>query len=506
MPESPPTLPAAEQLLDEFPSGLLVTSTSGLILKVNLTFCNWVGMTAEELVGLKRLQELFTMGGRIFHQTHWLPTLQMQGSLSEVKLDVRHKDGRTMPMMMNAIRRTGATGSYDEIAVVVAEERNKYERELVAARKRADELVLKERSAQEELTMSQARLRQALRIGALFLWDVDVASGRRRYEDDAARLLGYEAQRAVTEAMYAGAIAPHDREKEAAAFARAIDSNDRASDSYQSTYRLNGVDGVQRIVVSSGQGFFDQDGALVQFVGVLSDVTESTRQRAMAEDRALFAEQMVGIVSHDLRNPLSAILMGVKLLAHAETAPRKVRVLGHVTSSATRAQRLIEELLDFTQARVGRGIAVAPKPFDLHACISTIVDELALAFPERRIVHERRGDGNVIADPDRIAQLLGNLVGNAVAYGVPEGTITVITSVDSTTATLLVHNTGDAIPEAQIASLFEPMVRGVPGDSGTRSVGLGLYIVKAIASAHRGEMAVTSSREKGTSFVFSFPR
>ncbi|MBC7391770.1 MAG: PAS domain S-box protein, partial [Variovorax sp.] len=394
MPEQLPTLPGADQLFEEFPSGLLVTSTTGLILKVNRTFCTWVGMPAEELVGLKRLQELFTMGGRIFHQTHWLPTLQMQGSLSEVKFEVRHKDGRTIPMMMNAIRRVGTSGSYDEIAVAVAEERNKYERELVAARKRADELVLKERSAQEDLTISQARLRQALRIGALFLWEVDVASGRRRYEDEAARLLGFEAPRAVTDVMYASAIAPHDREKEAEAFAHAIE---RTLDGYQCTYRLNGVDGVQRTVVSSGQGFFDQEGALIQFVGILSDVTEPTRQRALAEDRALFAEQMVGIVSHDLRNPLSAILMGIKLLAHEETAPGKVRVLGHVTSSATRAQRLIEELLDFTQARVGRGIAVVPRPFDLHACIATIVEELALAFPDRKIVHQRLGEGRVVA-------------------------------------------------------------------------------------------------------------
>ena len=503
MPEQLPTLPGAEQLFEEFPSGLLVTSTTGLILKVNRTFCTWVGMPAEELVGLKRLQELFTMGGRIFHQTHWLPTLQMQGSLSEVKFEVRHKDGRTIPMMMNAIRRVGASGSYDEIAVAVAEERNKYERELVAARKRADELVLKERSAQEDLTISQARLRQALRIGALFLWEVDVASGRRRYEDEAARLLGFEAPRPVTDVMYAGAIAPHDREKEAEAFAHAIDGT---LDGYQCTYRLNGVDGVQRTVVSSGQGFFDQEGALIQFVGILSDVTEPTRQRALAEDRALFAEQMVGIVSHDLRNPLSAILMGIKLLAHGETAPGKVRVLGHVTSSATRAQRLIEELLDFTQARVGRGIAVVPRPFDLHACIATLVEELALAFPDRKIVHQRLGEGQVVADPDRIAQLVGNLVGNAMAYGTPGGTVTVSSSTDQVTASLRVHNTGDAIPDVQIASLFEPMVRGVPGDSGIRSVGLGLYIVKAIAAAHRGGVTVTSSRDRGTEFVFTFPR
>jgi sigma-B regulation protein RsbU (phosphoserine phosphatase) len=503
VPEQLPTLPGLDQLFDEFPSGLLVTSTTGLILKVNRTFCTWVGMTPEELVGLKRLQELFTMGGRIFHQTHWLPTLQMQGSLSEVKFDVRCKDGRTVPMMLNAIRRTVKSGSYDEISIVVAEERNKYERELVAARKRADELVLKERSAQQDLSLSQERLRQALRIGALYLWEVDVSNGRRQYEDDVARLLGFDSPRVVTEALYASAIAPHDREREAEAFARAID---RTHDGYQCTYRLNGADGVQRTVVSSGQGFFDPSGMLIKFVGVLSDVTEQTRQHAMAEDRALFAEQMVGIVSHDLRNPLSAILMGTKLLTHGETTPNKLRVLGHVTSSATRAQRLIEELLDFTQARVGQGIAVVAKSFDLHVYVATIVEELALAFPERQIIHEQEGNGEVVADPDRIAQLLGNLVGNAMAYGTPGSVVTIRSVIDSQTVILAVHNFGAPIPEGRIASLFEPMVRGVPGDSGARSVGLGLYIVKAIAASHGGEVTVTSTPERGTSFVFALPR
>ena len=137
MAEHVPELPNAEQLFDEFPTGLLVTTVTGTILKVNMTFCTWLGMERDELVGRKRLQELFTMGGRIFHQTHWLPTLDMQGSLSEVKLDVRHKDGHAIPMMLNAIRRTTRAGSYDEVSMVVAEERNKYERELLAARKRA---------------------------------------------------------------------------------------------------------------------------------------------------------------------------------------------------------------------------------------------------------------------------------------------------------------------------------------------------------------------------------
>ena len=503
MADDVPELPDTEQLFDEFPTGLLVTSLTGTVLKVNNTFCAGVGMERDELVGKKRLQELFTMGGRIFHQTHWLPTLQMQGSLSEVKLDVRHKDGHTVPMMLNAIRRITDAGGYDEVSMVVAEERNKYERELLVARKRADDLVTKEREARAALQMTQARLRQALRLGNLFLWDVDTATGARRYEDDVARLLGYSAARPVEDARYAAAVDPADRENERAAMECALG---RSEDVYNCTYRLNGVDGVQRTVVSSGQGFFNEDGTLAHFVGVLSDVTESTRERARTQDRALFAEQMVGIVSHDLRNPLSAILMGAKLLSHGETAPHRVRVLGHVTSSAQRAQRLIEELLDFTLARVGRGLTVARTRVDLHALVAGIVDELALAFPDRTIVHRAEGDPDCVVDSDRVAQLLGNLVGNAMAYGEPRGVVTVTSAVRERAASLSVHNQGEAIPAETQASLFEPMVRGDPGEGAARSVGLGLFIVRAIALAHGGKVGVRSSPADGTTFTFAFPR
>jgi hypothetical protein len=111
-----------------------------------------------------------------------------------------------------------------------------------------DELVAKEREAQAALQVTQARLRQALRLGNLFLLDVDTATGTR-YEDDVARLLGYDATRPTDDALYAAAVHPDDREQER----RAMDCTlSRAEDVYSCTYRLDCVDGVQRTVASAG--------------------------------------------------------------------------------------------------------------------------------------------------------------------------------------------------------------------------------------------------------------
>jgi sigma-B regulation protein RsbU (phosphoserine phosphatase) len=501
MTATPRALSAIEDLYEHAACGLLVTARDGLIQRVNHTFCDWVGHTADELVGKRKLQELLTMGGRIFHQTHWEPLLQMQGSIAEVKLDIRHRDGKTIPMMLNAVRRERDGVVRHEIAVFVAQDRHQYEHELLHARKRAEELVRQEQLAQQDLMLARARLRLALESAQLHVWDFDAASGKRRYEDGVAHLLGHATASPVTEQEYAAAIAEADRDREAAALAAARDS---ASGSYHCQYCLVGVDGVTRTIASSGRGFFDASGTLLQFVGVLQDVTQGVGQRAAAEDRALFAEQMVGIVSHDLRNPLSAIQMSAYLLERGELTSNQRTVLGRINNSTGRAQRLIADLLDFTLARVGAGLTITLSDMELHQLVSDSVEELAVAFPGRQIEHVRVGDGQCHADADRLIQLIGNLVGNAVAYGAPDRPVRVTSTCTDQGIEISVHNEGVPIPAQVQASLFEPMIRGA-GGKGSHGVGLGLFIVREIARSHAGDVSVHSSPDAGTTFSVRIP-
>ena len=473
--------PAELALYDEAPCGLLVTSRDGLILRVNATFCRWLDLERAELVGKRRLQDLLTMGGKIFHQTHWAPLLQIQGSVAEVKLDLVHAQGHTIPVMMNAVRRGSGDDTRHEVAAFVAEDRHKYERELMLA---------------------QARLRLALGSAQLFVWDIDAASGERRYEDGVAVLLGKGQPRRTGEDDYAAAIAPQDREREAQALSAAMDP---ANGAYSCQYRLVGADGITRTIASSGRGFFGGSGELLQFVGVLQDVTDLARQRAAAEDRALFAEQMIGIVSHDLRNPLSAIQMSAYLLERGELTANQRTVLGRIHNSTGRAQRLIADLLDFTLARIGAGLTLTRTQVHLHQLVSDSVDELAVAFPGRRIEHSRVGAGECVADADRLIQLIGNLVGNAVAYGAPDRPVLVTSTVGPEAIEISVHNEGQPIPASLQATLFEPMIRGANGN-GNRGVGLGLFIVREIARAHEGSVSVQSTAQQGTAFSVRLPQ
>ncbi|WP_310734691.1 hybrid sensor histidine kinase/response regulator [Azohydromonas caseinilytica] len=158
---APPDLPAPELLLEQAPCGLLLARADGSIAAVNQTFCGWLGYGKAELVEQRRVQDLLTMGGRIFHQTHWAPLLSMQGSIAELKVEFAHRDGqRRIPMLVNVVRRRHGGTVFDELSAVVVYDRHKYEQELLLARRHAETALAERREAEQALEQSRDALRR----------------------------------------------------------------------------------------------------------------------------------------------------------------------------------------------------------------------------------------------------------------------------------------------------------------------------------------------------------
>jgi PAS domain S-box-containing protein len=153
-------LSSIQDAFETAPCGLLTATVDGTIVRVNATFCAWVGYTAAELLEIRRFQDLLTIGGKVFHQTNWAPLLQMQRSVAEVKVDMVHRDGHAVPMLINAARRRHGEVDYNEFAVVVVVDRHQYERELLRARERA-EIALKEKHVAEEALREANRRKDA---------------------------------------------------------------------------------------------------------------------------------------------------------------------------------------------------------------------------------------------------------------------------------------------------------------------------------------------------------
>src|SRR5688572_10290285 len=216
---------------DAAPCGLLATASDGKIERANATFCAWLGWDASELVGQKRFQDLLAIGSKLFHQTHWMPLLQLQGSVAEVQLDLVDRQGKTLSALVNATLHAASVGGAPvsvSIAVFIATDRRKYEHELLLARRRAEELLAQEREAQRARSLAEDRLRLALDAALLRTWNVELPAGRAAYEAGVGALLGRPDLTDVPANVYADAIHVSDRERERAAFASAVDPEQKA--------------------------------------------------------------------------------------------------------------------------------------------------------------------------------------------------------------------------------------------------------------------------------------
>ena len=232
-------------------------------------------------------------------------------------------------------------------------------------------------------------------------------------------------------------------------------------------------------------------------------LTESMDRFAVQTD--LFRDQFIGVLSHDLRAPLAAVTTGAALLALPEDNPeRRGRVVTRILNSAQRMERLIGDLLDLTRARLGGTIPLKRRRADLKEVCEEVMLESGASRPEAALRLDTRGNLVGNWDTDRLAQVVSNLVGNAIQYG--EGTPVTLTAEEEGSAVILaVHNDGAPIPPAMSRSIFEPLARG-NGEGGAHSIGLGLFIARAIVSAHGGEIGVRSSSDRGTTFTVRLPK
>ena len=243
-------------------------------------------------------------------------------------------------------------------------------------------------------------------------------------------------------------------------------------------------------------------GRIVQWFGTSTDFDETKKTRDELTRRTELEQHLLGIVSHDLRNPLSVITMSASALAQRDDLDgRSAKAVLRIQKAAARATRMIRDLLDFTVARLGGTIAVARRPANLPEIVRTVIDEEEASHPERRVRVTEEGDGHGNWDGDRIAQMVENLVSNALKYSPAGSPVAVTTREDGPGVALSVHNEGPPIRPENLSRIFEPMQRaGAEIDQTGRSVGLGLYIVREIVSAHGGTVDVTSDGG-GTTFT-----
>jgi len=238
-----------------------------------------------------------------------------------------------------------------------------------------------------------------------------------------------------------------------------------------------------------------EPGARREWIGVLTDIHD-TKLREIEQARLIeFRDRMVGVVGHDLRSPLWFIGTASRMLLDQGDDPeRRARYLQQIVDNVDRSRRMIDALLDYTRTQLGAELLTDRERVDCVAIMRTLAEQARVTHPERTITVSGSASLMAEVDADRLVQALGNLVSNALSYGALDSPIELHVAADDPGAIrLMVRNRAAPIPSGIIERIFEPFRRARDDGRNGRGLGLGLYIVRAIARAHGGEARVQST-------------
>ena len=491
---------SVEDLYEEAPCGYVTTTVEGRIVKANRTFLEWVGYESADLMDKKRLVDLFTVGGRMYFETHFNLLLRMQDSVNEIALDLVTKDGRVLPSLMNARQKRDAAGEpvLNRFTIFNASERRMYERDLVAAR-----------------DLYQTTLAS---IG-----DGVVSTGAEAritfMNPEAERLSGWKEEEA------------RGRLIEEVLILQREDNNENIENPVRHALRVGNVVGLAHptVLVSkdgrvitvddSASPIRNGNGEIIGAVLVFRDVTDRRRvQRELVEAQDL-AQRMIkelrrsnddlaqfaAVASHDLRSPLNNVLQFAQLLErrYSDELGDGKEMLAMLIASAKRMGNLIQDLLRY--ARFTSGGASAVVPTDCNVAMASALNNLNAAIENSEAVVTHDSLPVALIDATHLVQIFQNLIGNAIIYRGHAPPSIQLRVADSGGFWLFsCADNGLGIGVNYQEQIFEPFKRlhghEVPGS------GIGLAICKRAIDRAGGKIWVNSEEGKGSTFFFTLPK
>jgi signal transduction histidine kinase len=251
-----------------------------------------------------------------------------------------------------------------------------------------------------------------------------------------------------------------------------------------------------RMLLSKADTFFQLHRQKQQIAQELQQRTETLQM----------IEMFNAVLGHDLRNPLNAILTSAYVLQRRLPDEIAQDTARRILSSGRRMSRMIEDVLDLSRVRLGGGIALRREPTELLGLVQRVLREHQSAYPDRAVELAHQGDMQGQWDAGRLAQVVSNLVGNALQHGDRAAPVQVsIEGARPDDVCIIVANRG-RIPPELLPHIFEPFRGGAERSGGGERLGLGLFIVQEIVRAHQGTVSVRSGEDQGTQFVVQLPR
>lgn len=536
-----------DDLYEHAPCGYVSTFPDGSFAKVNQTFLDWTGYGRDELLAGRRFQELLTVGGRIFYETHLTPLLHMQGFVNEIALDLVCHDGRRLSALINSVQRRDASGAplLHRTTIFDVSSRRAYERELLLARRQAEQaaerlahLLAAASALVEALTPAQA----AQIITTQSITALDAQAGLiALVADDGASLeliyaAGYppdalegwerfsldtqvpfaEAARTGEPILLGSPAALANRYPRLVAMPAHTGNLGVAAVPLSIDGRVIGVLGLS---FAFERDFPDDDRTfLLTLARQCALALEHARlyeaersARTEAQEALHVRDAFLSIASHELKNPLTSLLGNAQLLHRrfvrsGNQSERDQNTLAAIVAQADRLNKLITTLLDVSQMQPGQ-LRVERKLLDLCALVRRIAVDIQPTLAGHTLaLSDPRVALTISGDPLRLEQVFQNLLQNAIKYSPKGGLIAVRVEHQGQMACVAISDQGIGIPQEALPQLFQRFYRAANVEAeGVGGLGIGLYVVKEIVTLHGGTVDVASTEHQGSTFTVCLP-
>jgi PAS domain S-box-containing protein len=511
-----------EAILGCIADGVLVYDAEGRIVRSNTA--------ADEMLGLPQDSELrgVPVGARVAQRYEvWSEQGRRLApeELPGVRAATRGETVRDFVIRLQAAGRTGARWlrvsasplrvADEPVGAVVSmtdvSGRKQLELDLVNAKDRLQDALASITESYQALRESERDLHRAQTVARTGSWRLDVRRNELLWSDETHRMFGIPKGTPLTYETFVGHVHPDDR--------ALVDARWRAAlrgEPYEVEHRIL-VGGEVAWVREKAELEFDEDGSLLGGFGTVQDVTEAKQlQEALASANARLVQadrrkdEFLGMLSHELRNPLAPLRNSIHILRHVDAGSEQAGRAQDVIERQTRhLTRLVDDLLDVT--RIARGkIELRYERVDLRDVVRRAGEDFRSVL-ERRDVRFRSDvpDGKVWADADatRLAQLVGNLLHNAAKFTQPGDDVTLSLSVHGRDAEIRVRDTGAGIGAELLPTVFDAFVQGERTLARSEGgLGLGLALVKGIAELHGGTVrAESAGNGHGAEFIVRLP-
>ena len=423
--------------MDTLPLGILSVADTGVVTYASETMAAMLGRRPEEFVG-KHVDQILTVGSKIFYQTHFFPLVRMHGRAEEIFMLLRGADGSDVGALINAVRHQRDGTWVMDCAVMQVRERRKFEEALLRAKAEAENARASAEAAAHDLRAANAQLEEQA---------VELELSQHQLGEQAAEL---EAQ----------------------------------SDELEAANEM-----------------------------LLERAVELDRLRIVAEDANRAKSAFLAAMSHELRTPLNAIGGYVQLLemgVHGDITAAQRDALGRVQRSQRHLLRLINEVLNLARIEAG-AVHYDIKRLPVSDMVGAVLPMVEPQMLQRGLTSETIAEEAlfVLADKDKVEQVLLNLLGNAVKF-TPEGGRVIVraaaAAADGRLVQITIEDTGIGVPPEQLREIFEPFVQVNNTPSGrAEGTGLGLSISRDLARGMGGDLSATSELGRGSRFQLTLP-